>query len=115
MAITFGIFTLGNPDSHFKSDEIPNYGIPVDAFCWSSTDEFAADASNYDIVMSVLPPFYQDLYTENVTRGFLIWFELGFVLQSISLGAAMVLTFMGPESPNSLKWGAITCGFINCV
>jgi hypothetical protein len=71
--------------------------------------------SNYDIVMSVLPPFNPVRYTINVTDQVLVWMEWGFIIMSINVGGSAVALFMGPESKLSLKWGTLVCLFMNCA
>lgn len=130
MAVIMGIYYFANPDSHYRKGTI-GYSIPVDLYCWSTntvtfecetTPEYnadgellACDTSNYDIVMSVLPPFDPERFTINVTDQVLVWFEFGFIIYSIALGGAMIALFMGPESKIAFKWGALVCGFMNIV
>lgn len=124
LAVFFGIYYLANPDAHYRKDEIEAYPIPVDMFCWSTMQEewteedpnwTRLEQSNYDIVASVLPPFFIDRYTINVTSSVLAWLEYGFIILSVAFGGSCICLFMGPESEFSLRWGVRLCLFLNCV
>lgn len=97
----FGHYWLANPDALQADGTMLN--------CWAPNRPLAANVTNYVILPGNATP--ADLSYINVTQGFLVWFEWGFIIQMINAAAFLCGALMC-VAPNQAGAGA--AGILGC-